>query len=307
MRSRHVRLSFAVSALALVLVGFAIACVLGGTHGKSEESRSDAAQQMKPRTLESRTLERKSDVDDSREIVCWGDSLTEGMGASAAIIRTDSIEYDASYKSYPEILNDLCGLSVFNCGISGATSEEIVAMREDVSLDDEGFSYLVFDPTVTEIGREHTGDILVIEIGSNGGWDGDYDKLIDQYWRIINYSDCDDYIVVGDTDDPGTSMGDEKQQAFEEGSADRETDWERALSAEFGEHFINMRLFLLQRGLGICGLEEGPDDEYLRSIGCISRRLRSDWTHLNSFGYFAKAYGIYERGVALGYWGENET
>lgn len=251
-------------------------------------------------------FERKSGVEDSREVMCWGDSLTEGVGANAAVIKANSITYDASYKSYPEILRDFCGLRVFNCGVAGATSEEIVAMREGTPLDKEGRAYEVFDEEVAQISREHPGDILVLEIGSNGGWDGDYNKLIDQYWKIINFSDCKDFIVVGDTDDPGSSVGDEDQEAFEEGDANRETEWEHALSEAFGKHFINMRLYLINRGLGLCGLREGPYDENMKSTGCISRQLRSDWTHLNSFGYFAKAYGIYERGVALGYWGDDE-
>ena len=37
-------------------------------------------------------------------IVCWGDSMTYGVGADRAIIKTDDGTYDASYQSYPEIL-----------------------------------------------------------------------------------------------------------------------------------------------------------------------------------------------------------
>lgn len=256
---------------------------------------------------ERKESENVGDVCDCREVMCWGDSLTEGVGADIAVIQTDSISYDASYKSYPEILHDLCGLSVFNCGVAGATSEEIVGMREGNPFDEEGDAFDVFDSDVVEIGQEHTGDILVVEIGSNGGWDGDYDKLIDQYWRIINYSGCEAYIVVGDTDDPGTSLGDTDQSEFDEGDIDRETEWECALKAEFGDHFVNTRLFLIEHGLEVCGLKKDSDDERLNSFGCISQQLRSDWTHLNSFGYYAKAFAIHKRGIALGYWGDNQT
>ena len=37
-------------------------------------------------------------------------------------------------------------------------------------------------------------------------------------------------------------------------------------------------------------------------IGRISKRIRADWTHLNSKGYYSKGKGIYLKGVELGYW-----
>lgn len=237
-----------------------------------------------------------------REVVCWGDSMTEGAGADVAVIHTEDTEYDASYKSYPQVLQDLCGLPVFNCGVMGATSEEIVAMSEGDPLDDEGRPYAVFDQRIARLGAKHPGDVLVLEMGSNGGWDNDYEVLISQYWRIIRHAGCESFIIVGDTDDPGTSLGDERQEAFGEGDRLRETDWEVALREEFGDHFVNMRLYLIENGLGLCGLEEDADDEEWASYGCISEKLKADWTHLNSYGYYAKARGIYERGVALGYW-----
>ena len=42
------------------------------------------------------------------------------------------------------------------------------------------------------------------------------------------------------------------------------------------------QLYLIENGLGLCGLEEDTDDEEWASYGCISEKLRADWTHLNS-------------------------
>ena len=39
-------------------------------------------------------------------------------------------------------------------------------------------------------------DILILEIGSNGGWGSDYQTLILQYDNIIINSGCDYYIII---------------------------------------------------------------------------------------------------------------
>ena len=63
----------------------------------------------------------------------------------------------------------------------------------------------------TKTAIDHSGDILILEIGSNGGWENDYKTLILQYDAMIQEFGCKYYIVVGDTDDPGTSIGDLSQ------------------------------------------------------------------------------------------------
>ena len=53
-------------------------------------------------------------------------------------------------------------------------------------------------------------------MGSNGGWENDYQQLILQYDDIILNSNCKYYIIVGDTDDPGTSLADDNQGEYNE-------------------------------------------------------------------------------------------
>ena len=277
--------------------------------------------------------------DDTREIVCWGDSMTQGVGADddpgALVSLADGELYDTSYQSYPQVLSQLTGLDTYNFGVAGATSEEIAVMQGALpwaTLDNDGADATSdaddkgenddsdpetdtdapadegeqpirhIDPEVVDEGEEHTGDILVLEIGSNGGWGGDYQVLIDQYRAMIDRSGCDDYLILGDTDDPGTSVGDTSQVPFTDDYAPRETSWETALREAFGDHFINMRVFLIKHGLEISGLTPTPEDVADARLGCISKQLRSDWTHLNARGYFAKAVAVYQRGIKLGYW-----
>lgn len=147
-------------------------------------------------------------------------------------------------------------------------------------------------------------DILVLEIGSNGGW-YDYQELILQYDNIIINSGCKYYIIVGDTDDPGTSLADDNQGEYNgDGSyiGIGDTAWEAALREAYGEHFFNTRTYMIQYGLSDCGLDTTTDDLENFKKGNISEQLRYDWTHFNSYGYYAKGTGIYKKGVELGYW-----
>ena len=70
----------------------------------------------------------------------------------------------------------------------------------------------------------------------------------------------------------------------------------------FGEHCINMRLYLIEHGLSDCGLETTFADMEGYCNGEISKQLRADWTHLNAYGYYSKGLAVYQKGVQLGYW-----
>ena len=318
-----------VAIAAAVLAASLVGC---GQSSASDASQVDADEESAQQADEDASYADDSDWrfypgtsdDDTREIVCWGDSMTQGVGADddpdALVALADGELYDTSYQSYPQVLSQLTGLDTYNFGVAGATSEEIAVMQgglpwtalyadgsddsENSDEDEQTISHI--DPEVVDEGEEHTGDILVLEIGSNGGWDGDYQVLIDQYRAMIDRSGCDDYLILGDTDDPGTSVGDTSQVPFTDDYAPRETSWETALREAFGDHFINMRVFLIKHGLEISGLTPTPEDVADARLGCISKQLRSDWTHLNARGYFAKAVAVYQRGVKLGYWSAGE-
>ena len=331
-------------AIAAVLAASLASCRQFPTNDETSSDAVDGDVQAES-SLDWRYYPGTSD-EDTREIVCWGDSMTQGVGADtdegALVSLADGELYDTSYQSYPQVLSQLTGLDTYNFGVAGATSAEIAAMQggltweeleaaeksvevadaddanaaddagandaddaaDEDDADDQPVSHI--DPEVIEEGEQHTGDILVLEIGSNGGWNNDYQVLIDQYRAMIERSGCEDYLILGDTDDPGTSVGDTSQVPFTEDYAPRETNWEAALREAFGDHFINMRVFLIKHGLEISGLTPTEEDVADARLGCISKQLRSDWTHLNARGYFAKAVAVYQRGVKLGYWSPGE-
>ena len=208
-----------------------------------------------------------------RRISCWGDSMTEGA-SDYSYCEVNGL--DISYATYPSVLEYFTGITTCNMGRSGDLSTDVLS---------RACEYI------------YQGDILILEMGSNGGWD-DYDDLIGQYRYIIDSYDCSEFIIVGDTDNPGESIADTLQSCTDEDGNPiglAETEWEKALSEAFGEHFINMRLYLIDNGLNIVGLETEDTDLEGYNYGRISDKLRSDWTHFNGYGYYAQAVGIYEK------------
>ena len=171
------------------------------------------------------------------------------------------------------------------------------------SINYESYNIPAGTRVYTRASIDHRNDILILEIGSNGGWESDYQQLIEQYDNMLLSSGCQYYIIIGDTDDPGTSVGDGNQQNYDYSNIGRgDTGWEAALREAYGDHFINMRAYLIENGLQDAGLTATTEDVENYKKGCISKQLRSDWTHLNDDGYHAKAVGVYKKGVELGYW-----
>ncbi len=222
------------------------------------------------------------------QISCWGDSMTAGVGAVNGSINTDEGQVQLSHADYPSDLSVLTGYTVNNFGQPGATSDEIVKNANNYYA------------------QNTTNDIVLIEIGSNGGWDNNYDTLIDQYKSVIDTSQATEYIIIGDTDNPLESVDVNQTEYVDENKNEyvghNETKWEYALSLAFGNHFFNTRLYLLDNGLSDVGLTPTKEDLDMIQKGNIPNELRYDWTHFNNYGYYSKALGIYKKGKELGYW-----
>lgn len=205
------------------------------------------------------------------EINCWGDSITEGYGGDEL--------------TYPEVLEQLTGIPVRNLGVGGEDSREITR---------RSFAY-----------GSQAEDILVIQMGDNGGW-RDLDDLIRQYQNMIRRAGTDRYIIVSSTDDP-----DDFDQIWGytmEPVGLEDTQYEAKFREAFGDHLFIARKYLIEYGLSINGLEETEEDRKRAEKGNISLQLRIpeiDNTHLNDAGYTALAWGIYEKGAELGYWRYN--
>ena len=202
------------------------------------------------------------------EINCWGDSITEGYGCDDT--------------TYPEVLEELTGITTRNLGVGGEDSRQIMMRSRAYGSQAE--------------------DILVIQMGDNGGWRDLYD-LIGQYRNMIREAGTDRYIIVSSTDDP-----DDFDQIWGYTMAPvglNDTWYEAKYREAFGNHLFIGRKYLIENGLSINELEETREDRDRARRGSISLQLRNpeiDNTHLNDYGYRALAWGVFEKGVELGYW-----
>ena len=204
----------------------------------------------------------------NEEINAWGDSITEGFGSDGA--------------TYPEVLEQLTGIPVRNLGIGGGDSQEILS---------RSIAY-----------GSQAEDILVIQMGDNGGWK-DLDELIEQYRTLIRKAGSERYIIISSTDDPDDF---EQIWGYTRRKIGLNDTWYEAKYREaFGDHLLMGRKYLIEHGLEINGLEETKQDQVRAEKGSISLQLRDpdlDNTHLNEYGYIALAHGVYDVGKELGYW-----
>ena len=118
-------------AIAAVLAASLASCRQFPTNDETSSDAVDGDAQAES-SLDWRYYPGTSD-EDTREIVCWGDSMTQGVGADtdegALVSLADGELYDTSYQSYPQVLSQLTGLDTYNFGVAGATSAEIAAMQ----------------------------------------------------------------------------------------------------------------------------------------------------------------------------------
>lgn len=209
--------------------------------------------------------------------------------------------YGHESNDYPDTvyINDVL------CNIERADNGLYLSISTDVPYNTVTEMYIDAWTKVTpKAAYDHRNDILILEMGSNSGWNGDYEELINQYKNIIENSYYTDYIIVGDTDNPGESA-DWNQEIYDTNgdyAGLHATLWEQALEQAFGNHFLNTRLYLMENALSDCGLTPTEDDIIDMETGNLPEQIRADYTHFNSYGYYSKGKAIYLKGIELGYW-----
>ena len=209
--------------------------------------------------------------------------------------------YGYENNTYPDTvyINDVL------CCVERADEGLYISICSDADCDSVTEMYInAWTRVIPKAAYDHRNDILILEMGSNGGWENDYDELIKQYQNIIDNSYYADYIIVGDTDNPGESA-DIYQDVYDNNgnyAGLHATLWEQALYYAFGEHFINTRLYLMENALSDCGLTPTENDIIDIQTGSLPEQIRADFTHFNSYGYYSKAKAIYLKGIELGYW-----
>ena len=217
------------------------------------------------------------------------------------ITMDDYSGYGYEDNTYPDTvyINDVL------CCVERADEGLYISICSDADFDSVTEMYInAWTRVIPKAAYDHRNDILILEMGSNGGWENDYDELIKQYQNIIDNSYYADYIIVGDTDNPGESA-DTYQDVYDNNgnyAGLHATLWEQALYDAFGEHFLNTRLYLMENALSDCGLTPTENDIIDIQTGNLPEQIRADFTHFNSYGYYSKAKAIYLKGIELGYW-----
>lgn len=143
-------------------------------------------------------------------------------------------------------------------------------------------------PVITAASAANANDILVVEMGQNDATN-DATEIINRARAIIDWmAPLKKFWLVS-----GLSTSDASYRA----------PYEAQMLAAFGRRFVNLREWLSSAAaMAYVGLTPTSGDLVNIGIGRVPDSLRSDDTHLNSAGYQAKAYLIYQRGIELGYW-----
>lgn len=153
---------------------------------------------------------------------------------------------------------------------------------------------------ITYASRNTSNHTLIIWMGQNGGYNEDANTLIEQYRSMINKNGNDNYIIIG----------------IPTGTKDSRSELETSMKNAFGNKYINIREYMTKpiyendiliscQALQDSNLTATAEDLQLIEQGTIPSSLRVDDIHGNSFYYTIVARQVYEKGIELGYWNEN--
>jgi lysophospholipase L1-like esterase len=148
---------------------------------------------------------------------------------------------------------------------------------------------------ITQASLYRRSGILILWTGTNDGFQIPFDSslklLIKKQKVMIDYlKDADKkYIVIGLTHlkDIASSVIDNINKELEK---------------VYGRHFLDIRKYLLEKGLQESGLQETDQDRLDIRNGNIPESLRVDEVHFNAHGYTLIGQQVYEKGSELGYW-----
>ena len=130
-------------------------------------------------------------------------------------------------------------------------------------------------------------DILVIFAGTNDLPDSkSVGNIIDIERAMLEAAQCDKYVIIGLTYAGGIPEIDKVNEALEN---------------EFGDHFIDIRKYMLNYALSDLGITPTSDDIADIRKGEIPSSLRKDYVHGNKHYHTILGQQIYRRMMYLGY------
>lgn len=272
----------------------------------------------------------------AERIICWGDSLTYGQGGNGVTypkvlqekaelevvnygiqgetarqiaIRMGVLEMTTGAFEIPKdstavevtlwqggedpIMMRLgdCGINpcVIN-GVEGTLSYKAEDNKYYFSRANSGAVVSVEENTRVETYaslNKKSSDIIVLFAGTNLPPDKNtVGELIEMEKRMLAYLETDRYVVVGLTSKKLIPDVDEINVA---------------LADAFGEHFIDIRSYLLENGLKDAGIEPTKKDKKNLKKGIIPSSLRVDEVHGNEAFYRIIGEQVYNKIEELGY------
>lgn len=128
-------------------------------------------------------------------------------------------------------------------------------------------------------------EILILFTGNEDN--DDIGRIIETQKKMIDYAGTDKYIVISVTND----------EAFYSN---------QLLAEEYGDHFLNIKKYLLQHGLEDAKIEPTKQDKQEIGSAMIPSSLKSDETNLNSAGYKVVAQQVLQKIIDLGYLSDSQ-
>jgi len=276
-----------------------------------------------------------------KRIICWGDSVTEGTGGdgiSYPSVVAEMSGYEVlNYGVYnerasmiaarqganPQHVENLSEIPAktepvkvdivgdngkwemwCNFGDAGINPCEIAGVKGTLSIDpDDGTRYFTRNEpgavvplngkekfTTFAMTDKRDSDILILWTGCADGWDEDknIEDIIKYQKAMLEYSNCTEYIVINYTGK--LNIGEIID------------DWNIRLEEEYGEHYLDLRGFILNDALKEAGITPTKQDQTDIEGGFIPESLRSDDVgHFNAIGYRLIGEQVYNKLLELGY------
>ena len=320
--------------LCILVIGF---CLIG-CGGESSEADTNLQEVLTETVVEENT-ESEVEVlqkEAAERIICWGDSLTYGQGGNGVTypsileekseleiinygiqgetarqiaIRMGVLPMTTGAFEIPEdstpvevtlwqggedpIMMRLGDCAINPCkikGVEGTLSYNASDNKYYFTRAVSGTAISVETDTLVETyasSDKKTSDIIVLFAGTNLPPDKNtVGELIEMEQKMLEYLGTEKYVIIGLTSKKLIPDVDEINEA---------------LADTFGEHFLDIRKYLLENGLKDAGIEPTKKDKKNLKKGIIPSSLRVDEVHGNEEFYRIIGEQVYNKIVELGY------
>lgn len=157
-------------------------------------------------------------------------------------------------------------------------------------------------PVISKNAETRRGDYCqIIYLGTNAGWNLDINTLLNQVQSMVDYYGGANYIIMG----PAGGQ-------FLRTDANRATvfAYEELAAEAFGDHWLNLREYLIANSLTENGLTATDKDTERMAVGLVPWSILmgsktengTDDVHYNTHGLQSVCNAVYAKGKALGYW-----